>query len=158
MENTLHNKKGPENCVHTHPLGLDVGDQIKAAQCSCCLAAERPGLSSCFPEVLLLGITHSSLTRLLTALPLKETTSHTASLGTNMGSEVASVVSHSLRPHGLQLTRLLTPSNFPGKSTGVGCHFLLQGIFLTQELNLGLPPVQADVLPSEPPGKPNQYK
>ena len=27
----------------------------------------------------------------------------------------------------------------PGKNTGVGCHFLLQGIFLTQELNLGLP-------------------
>ena len=26
-----------------------------------------------------------------------------------------------------------------GKSAGVGCHFLLQGIFLTQELNLGLP-------------------
>ena len=28
---------------------------------------------------------------------------------------------------------------FPGKNTGVGCHFLLQGIFLTQGLNLGLP-------------------
>ena len=27
----------------------------------------------------------------------------------------------------------------PGKNTGVGCHFLLQGIFLTQGLNLGLP-------------------
>ena len=27
---------------------------------------------------------------------------------------------------------------FPSKSTGVGCHFLLQGIFLTQELNPGL--------------------
>ena len=27
---------------------------------------------------------------------------------------------------------------FPGKNTGVGCHFLLQGIFPTQELNLGL--------------------
>ena len=27
---------------------------------------------------------------------------------------------------------------FPGKKTGVGCHFLLQGIFLTQELNPGL--------------------
>ena len=26
----------------------------------------------------------------------------------------------------------------PGKKTGVGCHFLLQGIFLTQGLNLGL--------------------
>ena len=28
---------------------------------------------------------------------------------------------------------------FPGKSTGVGCHFLHQGIFPTQELNPGLP-------------------
>ena len=27
---------------------------------------------------------------------------------------------------------------FPGKSTGVGCHFLLQGIFLTQGSNSGL--------------------
>ena len=27
----------------------------------------------------------------------------------------------------------------PGKNTGVGCHALLQGIFLTQELNWGLP-------------------
>ena len=29
-----------------------------------------------------------------------------------------------LRPHGLQLTRLLRPWDFPGKSTGVGCHCL----------------------------------
>ena len=29
--------------------------------------------------------------------------------------------------------------DFPGKSTGVGCHFLLQGIFQTQGLNQGLP-------------------
>ena len=29
--------------------------------------------------------------------------------------------------------------NFPGKSAGVGCHFLLQGIFLTQGSNPGLP-------------------
>ena len=33
----------------------------------------------------------------------------------------------------------LHPWNFPGKSTGVGCHFLLQGIFLTQGSNPGLP-------------------
>ena len=26
----------------------------------------------------------------------------------------------------------------PGKNAGVGCHFLLQGIFLTQELNPSL--------------------
>ena len=32
--------------------------------------------------------------------------------------------------------RLLCPWDFPGKNTGVGCHFLLQGVFLTQELNL----------------------
>ena len=29
-------------------------------------------------------------------------------------------------PHGLQPPRLLRPWDFPGKSTGVGCHFLLQ--------------------------------
>ena len=32
-----------------------------------------------------------------------------------------------------------SPWSFSGKSTGVGCHFLLQGIFPTQGLNLGLP-------------------
>jgi len=37
-----------------------------------------------------------------------------------------SVVPDSLWPHGLQLTRLLRPWNFPEKSTGVGCHCLLQ--------------------------------
>ena len=35
-------------------------------------------------------------------------------------------LSDSLRPHGLQPTRLLCPWDFPGKSTGVGCHRLLQ--------------------------------
>ena len=32
------------------------------------------------------------------------------------------------RPHGLQPTRLLCPWDFPGKSTGVGCHCLLRNI------------------------------
>ena len=40
--------------------------------------------------------------------------------------QVASVVSDSVRPHGLQPTRLLCPWDYPGKKTGVGCHFLLQ--------------------------------
>ena len=35
-------------------------------------------------------------------------------------------------------TKLLSPWDFQGKSTGVGCHFLLQGIFPTQGSNLGL--------------------
>ena len=34
--------------------------------------------------------------------------------------------------------RLLCSWDFPSKNTGVGCHSLLQGIFLTQGLNLGL--------------------
>ena len=40
-----------------------------------------------------------------------------------------------LRPHRLQPTRLLCPWDFPGKNTGLGCHFLFQGIFPTQGLN-----------------------
>ena len=44
------------------------------------------------------------------------------------------VVSNSLRLHGLSPARLLSWDS-PGKNTGVGCHSLLQGIFLTQGLN-----------------------
>ena len=42
-----------------------------------------------------------------------------------------------------------------GKSTGVECHFLLQGIFPTQESNPSLPSstLQADTLPTEAPDK-----
>ena len=50
-----------------------------------------------------------------------------------------SVVSSSLQPHGLQPAGLLCPWDSPGKNIGVGCHCLRQGIFPTQELNLGLP-------------------
>ena len=42
-----------------------------------------------------------------------------------------SIMSDSLQPPELQPTRLPFPWDFPGKNTGVGCHFLLQGIFLT---------------------------
>ena len=48
-------------------------------------------------------------------------------------------MSNSLRSHGLQPTGLLCPWDFPGYSTGVDCHFLLQGIFPTQGSNPGLP-------------------
>ena len=52
--------------------------------------------------------------------------------------------------------RLLCSWDSPGKNTGVGCHFLLKGIFPTQELNpylLCLLHWQVDSLPTEPPGK-----
>ena len=65
-----------------------------------------------------------------------------------------SIMSKSLQPHELWPSRLLCPWDFPGKNTGVGCHFPLQGIFLTQGLNPQLLHWQADSLPSESPGEP----
>ena len=57
--------------------------------------------------------------------------------------------------HGLWLARLLCPWDSPDKNTGVGCHHLLQGIFLTQGSNLGFRHCrQIFFLPSEPPEKP----
>ena len=62
-----------------------------------------------------------------------------------------SVVSDSLLPPwAVTCPRLLCPWNFPDKHTGMGCQFLLQGIFLTQRLNLCLLCLlhwQADSLP-----------
>ena len=56
--------------------------------------------------------------------------------------------------HGLQPARLLCPWDFPGKNTGVGYHFLLQGIFPTQGLSPGLMHQQADSLPLSHQGSP----
>ena len=46
-----------------------------------------------------------------------------------------SIMSDSLHTHGSKPARILCPWDVPGKNTGVGCHFLLQGIFLTQGSN-----------------------
>ena len=43
---------------------------------------------------------------------------------------VTSVVSDSVRPNRRQPTRLHRPWDSPGKNTGVGCHFLLQCIYV----------------------------
>ena len=43
------------------------------------------------------------------------------------------VVSNSQQPHRLQPTRLLRPWDFPGKSTGVGCHCLLHDTYLVTQ-------------------------
>ena len=50
--------------------------------------------------------------------------------------------------------------DFPGRNTGVGCHFLLQRIFPIQELNpylLRLLHWQADSLALSHPGMPKRY-
>ena len=49
-----------------------------------------------------------------------------------------SIVSDSVRPHGLHPIRLLCPGDSPDKSTAGGCHFFLQGIVPTQGLKLHL--------------------
>ena len=45
-------------------------------------------------------------------------------------------VCNSLRPHGLQPSRLLCPWDFSGKSTGMGCHCLLRWVQLCSSLNV----------------------
>ena len=65
-----------------------------------------------------------------------------------------SVMAHSLRPCGLYPARFLSPCGSSDKSTGVGCHALLQGIFPTQGLNPGL--LQYRQITAEPPGNPNR--
>ena len=69
-----------------------------------------------------------------------------------------SVVSDSLQPHGLQRTTLLHSWDFPGKSTQVGCHFLLQRIFWTQGSNPGLPRCRQTLYHLSHPGKFARYK
>ena len=71
---------------------------------------------------------------------LSSTPSHTAytSLFSISASPFCSVTQSCLtllQPYGLQPARPLCPWDFPGKNTGVGYHFLLQGIFHTQGLN-----------------------
>ena len=52
----------------------------------------------------------------------------------NVGGESRSVMSDSLRPHGLY-----NPWNSPGQNTGMGSLSLFQGIFPTQRSNPDLP-------------------
>ena len=64
-----------------------------------------------------------------------------------------SVVSNSLPPLRLWPIRLLRTWDFPGKSTGVGCHHLLQGTFPIQGSNPGLLNCRQMLFPCEPSGK-----
>ena len=65
-----------------------------------------------------------------------------------------SVMSDYLDPHGLQSGSFFCPWGFPGQNPGVGCHFLLQQILLTQGSNPHLQHWQADSLPLSYQGSP----
>ena len=64
-------------------------------------------------------------------------------------SESRSVVSDSLRPHGLY-----SPWNSPGQNTGVSSLSLLQGDLPDPGIEPGSPALEADSLPAELLGKP----
>ena len=66
-----------------------------------------------------------------------------------------SVMSNSfVTPWTVFLQGPLSPWDFPGKNTGVGCCFLLQGIFPTQRSNLHLLYFSGGFFTTELPGKP----
>ena len=67
----------------------------------------------------------------------------------NPRSESQSVVSDSLRPHGLY-----SPQNSPGQKTGVGKLFPSLGELPNPGIKPGSPALQADSLPAELQGKP----
>ena len=58
--------------------------------------------------------------------------------------------SDALRPQGLQPTRLLCPWDFPGKSTGVGCHRLILNMLLLH--NKASPSLRLEQYPLIPGG------
>ena len=65
---------------------------------------------------------------------VSDTTVHTSSRIVKSETESPSVMSDSLRPHGIY-----SPWNSPDQNTGAGSLSFLQGIFPTNRLNPGLP-------------------
>ena len=62
-------------------------------------------------------------------------------------------MSNSVRPHGLQPTRLLHPWDSLGKNTGVDCHFLPQCMKMKSESEVvQLCPTCSDPMDCSPPG------
>ena len=67
---------------------------------------------------------------------------------------IHTVMSDSLRRHGLQTARLLWPWGFSRQEHWSGLLCPLPGDVPNPGIELGSPKLQADSLPSEPPGKP----
>jgi len=62
-------------------------------------------------------------------------------------------VSDSVRPHRWQPTRLPRPWDYPGKNTGVGCHYLLQCMKVKSEREVAQScPALSDPMDCSPPG------
>ena len=109
------------------------------------LQSKEPGLRLSFPDHLW------SLVSFLT-LATSNQTYHILSILYNSCCccSVAKSCLTLLQPHGLYSTRLLCPWDSPGKNTGVGCHFFVQGIILTQGSNPCLPALAGEFFIAEP--------
>ena len=89
------------------------------------------GLENSMDSIVLLLLSRFSCVRLCATLSLgfsRQEHEWVAIAFSNAWKWSRSVMSDSSRPYGLQPTRLLHPWDFPGKSTGVGCHCLLRNI------------------------------
>ena len=65
-------------------------------------------------------------------------------------------MSDSVQPHRWQPTRLPCPWDFPGKNTGVGCHFLLQCLKIKSESEVVQScPTLSNAMDYSPPGPPS---
>ena len=135
--------------VSTYKLHLEVTLWLR---CGCIMSVSagsttRGEKTVCLQFLLLLEFSSSFPAR---ALPSMGSSNSTHS---EIQQDSLAFTRSTLRPCGLKPTRLRRPWDFPGKSTGVGCHFLLQGIFLTQGSNPGPLHYRQTLLPSEQPGK-----
>ena len=118
--------------LHTHRRGERVSPQVDFLGTEAERAHHKiPPPGNCTPRT-----THKNLLHKWPTLRLKTFQNRKLKRCPFHLRRSASVLSHvQLWPRELQLTRLFCSWDSPGKNTGVGCHFLLQGIFLTQGLN-----------------------
>ena len=101
----------------------------------------------------LITLDRSSRQKINEETPALNDTSHQKDIHSYLSIQIQicsrSVASNSLQPHGQQPTRLLCPWNFPGKNTGVGCHFSPPGDFPYPAIEPVSPTLQADSLPAK---------
>ena len=103
--------------------------------CGWPLAQRLPDPLPCFAQKRLLESLAAGLPAPLKAISEHRRQYQIMSLSWCCCYVVARSFSNSFATLGLKPARLLCPWDFPGNSSGVGCHFLLKGIFPTWELN-----------------------
>ena len=113
-------------CLHSHWSLRDENHSFVLSEETGLSALRIPPSWHSFPLVSMMPLSHGSpfpdLFGAWFSVYFAESSSFSWSF---LAAAAASVMSDSVRPQGQQPTRLLCPRNSLGKSTGVGCHFLL---------------------------------